>query len=65
MGLLLLVCWLMAVAGGARVYARASAAFSLSVFKLVYAGCFGWIELRDGAARTDLSDQTVIRLVCG
>jgi succinate dehydrogenase / fumarate reductase cytochrome b subunit len=37
-GLLLLVCWLMAVAGGARVYARASAVFSLSVVKLVYAG---------------------------
>lgn len=37
-GLLLLVCWLMTVAGGARAYARASAVLSLSVFKLVYAG---------------------------
>jgi succinate dehydrogenase / fumarate reductase cytochrome b subunit len=37
-GLLLLACWLMAVAGGPRAYARASAVFSLTVFKLVYAG---------------------------
>lgn len=36
-GLLLLVCWLMTVAGGARAYDRASAVLSLSVFKLVYA----------------------------
>ena len=36
-GLLLLVYWLMAAAGGTRAYARASAVLSLSAFKLVYA----------------------------
>ncbi|MDB6088415.1 MAG: fumarate reductase, cytochrome b subunit [Gammaproteobacteria bacterium] len=37
-GLLLLVYWLMAVAGGSRSYARASAVLSLGVFKLIYVG---------------------------
>lgn len=36
-GLLLFVYWLMAVAGGARAYARASGVLSLSAFKLMYA----------------------------
>jgi len=36
-GLLLLVCWLMAVAGGSPAYARARAVLSLSAFKLGYA----------------------------
>ena len=36
-GLLLLVYWLMAVAGGARSYARATRVLSLPLAKLVYA----------------------------
>ena len=36
MGLLLLVYWLVALAGGARAYAQARAILSLGVFKLVY-----------------------------
>lgn len=36
-GLLLLVYWLMALAGGTRAYARASAVLSLGTLKLVYA----------------------------
>jgi succinate dehydrogenase / fumarate reductase cytochrome b subunit len=37
-GLLVLVYWLMAVAGGGRAYARALGILSLGVFKIVYAG---------------------------
>jgi succinate dehydrogenase / fumarate reductase, cytochrome b subunit len=37
-GLLVLVYWLMAVASGARAYARANAVLSLGVFKLVFLG---------------------------
>lgn len=37
-GLVLLVYWLMAVAGGARAQARADRLLSLPVMKLVYAG---------------------------
>jgi succinate dehydrogenase / fumarate reductase cytochrome b subunit len=37
-GLLVLVYWLMAVAGGARAYTRAEAVLSFPLFKLVYAG---------------------------
>jgi succinate dehydrogenase / fumarate reductase cytochrome b subunit len=37
-GLLLLVYWLMAVAGGSRAYARADAVLSLGIFKLIYMG---------------------------
>jgi succinate dehydrogenase / fumarate reductase, cytochrome b subunit len=37
-GLLLLVYWLMAVAGGARTQARAMRLLALPVMKLVYAG---------------------------
>jgi succinate dehydrogenase cytochrome b subunit len=37
-GLLLLVYWLMAVAGGSRAYARADAVLSLGIFKLIYVG---------------------------
>jgi len=37
-GLLLLVYWLLAVAGGARAYARATGVLSLPVFKIVFAG---------------------------
>jgi succinate dehydrogenase / fumarate reductase cytochrome b subunit len=36
-GLLLLVYWLMALAGGARTYARATRVFGLPLAKLVYA----------------------------
>jgi succinate dehydrogenase / fumarate reductase cytochrome b subunit len=36
-GLLLLVYWLMAVAGGAKAYARAEALLSFPLLKLVYA----------------------------
>jgi succinate dehydrogenase / fumarate reductase, cytochrome b subunit len=36
MGLLLLVYWLVALAGGARAYAQARAILSLGAFKLVY-----------------------------
>jgi succinate dehydrogenase cytochrome b subunit len=42
-GLLLLVYWLMAVAGGARAQARAARLLALPLMKLVYAGliiCF-------------------------
>ena len=38
LGLLVLVYWLMAVAGGKRAYASASAILSLGIFKLVYLG---------------------------
>jgi len=37
-GLLALVYWLMAVAGGAHAYVRAQAVLSSALFKLVYAG---------------------------
>jgi succinate dehydrogenase / fumarate reductase cytochrome b subunit len=37
MGLLLLVYWLMAIAGGARSYARAAQLLALPIMKLVYA----------------------------
>jgi succinate dehydrogenase / fumarate reductase cytochrome b subunit len=37
-GLLLLVYWLMAAAGGARAYARAQQLLSFGVVKIVYAG---------------------------
>lgn len=37
LGLLLLVYWLMAVAGGARSYARAAQLLALPIMKLVYA----------------------------
>jgi succinate dehydrogenase / fumarate reductase cytochrome b subunit len=37
-GLLVLVYWLMALAGGARAYDRAHDVLSLGIFKLVYAG---------------------------
>jgi succinate dehydrogenase / fumarate reductase cytochrome b subunit len=37
-GLLVLVYWLMAVAGGSHAYARASAVLSLGIFKLLYVG---------------------------
>jgi succinate dehydrogenase / fumarate reductase cytochrome b subunit len=37
-GLLVLVYWLMAVAGGPRAYARASAVLSLGIFKVIYLG---------------------------
>ncbi len=37
-GLPVLVYWLMAVAGGPRAYARASAILSLGIFKLLYLG---------------------------
>jgi succinate dehydrogenase / fumarate reductase, cytochrome b subunit len=37
-GLLVLVYWLMAVAGGTAGYARASAILSLPIFKALYAG---------------------------
>jgi succinate dehydrogenase / fumarate reductase cytochrome b subunit len=37
-GLLVLVYWLMAVAGGPRAYARASAVLSLGIFKVIYVG---------------------------
>ena len=36
-GLILLVYWLMAVAGGSRAYARASGVLSSGILKLVYA----------------------------
>ncbi|HTY49576.1 MAG TPA: succinate dehydrogenase, cytochrome b556 subunit [Steroidobacteraceae bacterium] len=36
-GLLMLVCWLAALAGGARVYAKVLAAFAAPAYKLVYA----------------------------
>jgi len=38
LGLLVLVYWLMAVAGGSGAYVRASAVLSLGIFKLVYVG---------------------------
>jgi succinate dehydrogenase / fumarate reductase cytochrome b subunit len=37
-GLLVLVYWLMAVAGGSHAYARASAILSFGIFKLLYVG---------------------------
>jgi succinate dehydrogenase / fumarate reductase cytochrome b subunit len=37
-GLLVLVYWLMAVAGGGRAYAHALDVLSLGIFKIVYAG---------------------------
>jgi succinate dehydrogenase / fumarate reductase cytochrome b subunit len=37
-GLLVLVYWLMAVAGGGRAYAQALDVLSLGIFKIVYAG---------------------------
>ena len=37
-GLIVLIYWLMAVAGGTRTYERAHALLSSGVFKLVYAG---------------------------
>jgi succinate dehydrogenase / fumarate reductase cytochrome b subunit len=37
-GLLVLVYWLMAVAGGSRAYARASELLSLGIFKVIYVG---------------------------
>jgi succinate dehydrogenase / fumarate reductase, cytochrome b subunit len=37
-GLLVLVYWLMAVAGGSRAYARAQWILSLGALKLIYAG---------------------------
>jgi succinate dehydrogenase / fumarate reductase, cytochrome b subunit len=37
-GLLVLIYWLMAVAGGTRAYVRAHEILSSGVFKLVYAG---------------------------
>ena len=37
-GLLVLVYWLMAVAGGTPAYARAIAILSLPIFKVLYAG---------------------------
>jgi succinate dehydrogenase / fumarate reductase, cytochrome b subunit len=37
-GLLVLVYWLMAVAGGTRAYVRAHEVLSSGIFKLVYAG---------------------------
>ena len=37
-GLVLLVYWLMAVAGGTRAYVRAHEVLSTGIFKLVYAG---------------------------
>ena len=37
-GLLLLVCWLMAVGGGSHAQARAMRVLSLPIMKLVYAG---------------------------
>jgi succinate dehydrogenase / fumarate reductase cytochrome b subunit len=47
-GLIVLVYWLMAVAGGARAYQRAYEILSSGVFKLVYAGllvafCYHWV----------------------
>jgi succinate dehydrogenase / fumarate reductase cytochrome b subunit len=38
LGLLILVYWLMAVASGARAYARASEILALPIFKLIYLG---------------------------
>jgi succinate dehydrogenase / fumarate reductase cytochrome b subunit len=38
LGLLVLVYWLMAVAGGARAYTRASEILSSGILKVVYAG---------------------------
>jgi succinate dehydrogenase / fumarate reductase, cytochrome b subunit len=37
LGLAMLVCWLTALAGGPRVYARVQAAFSAAPYKVVYA----------------------------
>jgi succinate dehydrogenase / fumarate reductase cytochrome b subunit len=37
LGLLVLAYWLMAVAGGSRAYARATAVLSTGIFKLLYA----------------------------
>jgi succinate dehydrogenase / fumarate reductase cytochrome b subunit len=37
-GLIVLVYWLMAVAGGSHAYARALEVLSLGIFKVVYAG---------------------------
>jgi succinate dehydrogenase / fumarate reductase cytochrome b subunit len=37
-GLLVLVYWLMAIAGGHDAYERANSVLSLGIFKLVYAG---------------------------
>jgi succinate dehydrogenase / fumarate reductase cytochrome b subunit len=37
-GLLVLVYWLMAVAGGPRAYLRAQQVLSLGIFRLIYAG---------------------------
>jgi succinate dehydrogenase / fumarate reductase, cytochrome b subunit len=37
-GLIVLIYWLMAVAGGTRTYERAHAILSSGIFKLVYAG---------------------------
>ena len=37
-GLLVLVYWLMAVAGGTPAYARATAILALPIFKVLYAG---------------------------
>lgn len=37
-GLLVLVYWLMAVAGGTASYARAMATLALPIFKVIYAG---------------------------
>jgi succinate dehydrogenase / fumarate reductase cytochrome b subunit len=37
-GLIMLVYWLLAVAGGAQAYERASASLQLPIFKLIYAG---------------------------
>lgn len=36
-GLMVLVYWLMSVAGGARAYARAATILSMGIFKLLYA----------------------------
>jgi succinate dehydrogenase / fumarate reductase, cytochrome b subunit len=38
-GLVLLVCWLFAVAGGPRSFASAARALSLPIMKLIYACC--------------------------
>ena len=40
-GLVLLVYWLLSVAGGAAALARAAQLLSLPVMKVVYAGCIG------------------------
>jgi succinate dehydrogenase / fumarate reductase cytochrome b subunit len=37
-GLIVLIYWLMAVAGGSHSYARTQSVLSLGIFKLVYAG---------------------------